>query len=216
MIVTMTLVRKYKNILSSESTGRRFIAIVLTFFLIFYSMVILSHLFLPEGILRGKNSGDFFDTSKNIWISSLQILSWNMISVVILFVSSLFAYRKNETDSYISCGILCMITWAVIDGLTLGTNSFGVQRENMELMRKLISTFDLANHAGMWELVGLNCIASAFQQKSLILSTKKVTITKKISQLKFTRSDILFLVLGLALMIMGAIIESASILKITT
>ncbi len=212
----MTFISGYKNLLSSESTWKRFIAIVLTFFFLFYSMVILSHLFLPEGILRGKNSGDLFDTSTNIWISSLQIFFWNMISVVLLIVANLFANRRKETEPYISYGILCMIAWAVIDGLTLGTNSFGIYRENTELPIKLLGTFDLANRAGMWELVGLNCIASAFQQKSLILSTKKVTITKKLSQLKFTGSDILFLVIGLILMIVGAIIESASIIKVIT
>lgn len=202
----------YKGLLSSGATIRRFFGISLTFFFAFYIAVIISHLFLPEGILRGKNTGDIFTTSLNIWISSLQIFSWNMISVVVLFAANLFAYRRNEFEPFISYGILSMIVWALIDGVTLGTNSFGIQRENMDLWNKLINTFDLINRAGMWEFLGLNCIASVFQQKSIVLTTKKTTITRKLYDLKITHMDILFFILGLLLMIVGAFIESASIL----
>jgi hypothetical protein len=174
------LIKTYKEWLTSELVAKRFAVIFFLFFLIFYSMVILSHVYLPEGILRGKNSGNVFDTSSNLWLSSFQIFSWNMLSVGTLMIANLFAYRKNEDVPFISYGILSMIVWAIIDGVTLGTNSFGIQRDNTDLPQKLLGTFDLLHKAGMWELTGLICIASVFQQKSLILTTNKTTIIKNI------------------------------------
>jgi hypothetical protein len=208
------LIKTYRGWITNESVIKRFAVIFVLFFLVFYSLVILSQLYLPEGILRGKNSGDVFDTSSNLWISSFQIFSWNMLSVGILMIANLFAYRKNEDAPFVSYGILSMMVWAIIDGITLGTNSFGIQRDNTDLPQKLLGTFDLLHRAGMWELTGLICIASVFQQKSLILTTNKTTIKKKFGQLKFTKADFCVLILGLLLMMVGAIIESTGIISL--
>lgn len=214
MISLKHLIHSYKNLLTSDSAVKRFAAIFLLFFLVFYSMVVISQLLLPEGILRGKNSGDYFDTSSNVWISTVQIFSWNMLSVIILIIANLFAYRKNTEDPYISYGVLSMIVWAIIDGVTLGTNSFGIYRENQALPAKLLGTFDLLHRAGMWELTGLICIASALQQKSLVFTTKKTTLIKKFHELNYQKADIVLIIIGLFLMLTGAIIESIGIIQV--
>lgn len=209
-----SFIKRYNVWLTSQSVWKRFVSMYLMFFLVFYSMVVISQLILPEGILRGRNTGNLFETSTNIWLSSLQIFSWNMLSIIVLMIANLFAYRSDEREPYVSYGFMSMIVWAIIDGVTLGTNSFGIHRENTELLVKLLGTFDLLHRAGMWELTGLVCIASVFQQKSIVLTTKKITTVKKFRELNYTKADLCFLILGLTLMIIGAIIESLGIIQL--
>ena len=205
-----------KKGITSEKIGCRFLYIIILYLAIFIVCTIVGDLLLPEGFLRNAptNTGGEIDFSSNLFISSLQIFLYNCISLVVIIVASLFAKRKTEEESYFPASIACLSVLAVITGLTLGTNSFGIVVENAPVLQKLMDLFYVTKYSALWEITGQTLIAACLAKKSLVLTTGKTTVVKKIDQIGFTKREIVLIGFGLSLMIFGAFIESRTILSL--
>lgn len=57
----------------------------------------------------------------NIIICTLQIFTWNMISAVAVFISSLFGKKNNDKQKYLSLSYFVFIVLVSLSAITLGT-----------------------------------------------------------------------------------------------
>ena len=158
---------------------KRQIILSIIFLLIFLGTTILSYYLLPEGFLLNKNNGTNFNTSTNIIICTLQIFAWNMISVVAVFIGSLFSKKNNDQQQYLSLSYFVFIVLILIAAITLGTWSFSFKTESVPLLERIISMFNITERAGLVEEYGMLLITCSLANKSLVMSIKNKTITKK-------------------------------------
>ena len=199
--------------LTSDKLFERIITLTIIFLLVFFGVTILSYYLLPEGFLLNKNNGTNFNTSTNIIICTLQIYAWNMISVVAIFIGSLFSKKNNEKQQYLSLSYLVFIVLILLSAITLGTWSFSVNTESVPLLERIISMFHITERAGLVELYGMLLITCSLANKSLVMSIKNKTITKKMKDIKWNKKEIICAVCGMLLMLIAAFIESKSIIR---
>ena len=198
--------------LTSDKLFERIITLTIIFLLVFFGVTILSYYLLPEGFLLNKNNGTNFNTSSNIIICTLQIFAWNMISVVAIFIGSLFSKKNNDQQQYLSLSYLVFIVLILLSAITLGTWSFSFKTESVPLLERIISMFHITERAGLVELYGMLLITCSLANKSLIMSIKNKTITKKMKDIKWNKKEIICAVCGMLLMLIAAFIESKSII----
>ena len=198
--------------LTSDKLFERIITLTIIFLLVFFGVTILSYYLLPEGFLLNKNNGTNFNTSTNIIICTLQIFAWNMISVVAIFIGSLFSKKNNDKQQYLSLSYLVFIILILISAITLGTWSFSFNTESVPLLERIISMFHITERAGLVELYGMLLITCSLANKSLVMSIKNKTITKKMKDIKWNKKEIICAVCGMLLMLIAAFIESKSII----
>ncbi len=202
-----------KKNLTSDNVIRRIITTYICFLLVFITITIFSYYLLPEGLLRNKHPISNFQTSSTLIISSLQILAWNLISVMVILFANLFTWRKNKGDHFIPLGYLAFFTQITINAVILGTWSFSVANNAVPLLYRIIGTFDILKRAGIWEMTGQLLILCATINISLLITDGKDTTTKKWKTIKLTKQEILTFSIGLVLMLLGAIIESYAIIN---
>ena len=94
----------------------------------------------------------------------------------------------------------------------LGTWSFSFNTESVPLLERIISMFNITERAGLVELYGMLLITCSLANKSLIMSIKNKTITKKMKDIKWNKKEIICAVCGMLLMLIAAFIESKSII----
>ena len=198
--------------LTSDKLFERIITLTIIFLLVFFGVTILSYYLLPEGFLLNKNNGTNFNTSTNIIICTLQILAWNMISVVAIFIGSLFSKKNNDQQQYLSLSYFIFIVLILLSAITLGTWSFSFKTESVPLLERIISMFHITERAGLVELYGMLLITCSLANKSLVMSIKNKTITKKMKDIKWNKKEIICAVCGMLLMLIAAFIESKSII----
>ena len=198
--------------LTSDKLFERIITLTIIFLLVFFGVTILSYYLLPEGFLLNKNNGTNFNTSTNIIICTLQIFAWNMISVVAIFIGSLFSKKNNDQQQYLSLSYLVFIVLILLSAITLGTWSFSFKTEPVPLLERIISMFNITERAGLVELYGMLLITCSLANKSLVMSIKNKTITKKMKDIKWNKKEIICAVCGMLLMLIAAFIESKSII----
>ena len=180
---------------------------------LFLAATILSYFLLPEGILIGKQSANF-ETSANIFYSSIQIFMWNMISVTVIVIGSLFAQKKIEDKNYLSIGYTVFFVLIIINAVTLGTWSFSVQTEAVPLMERIVGFFNIINNGGLLEMLGQLFIVTSLASISIILINAKKTTTKKLSDIKLNKFEKIGVLIGIALIYLGALIESVAIVSV--
>ena len=198
--------------LTSDKLFERIITLTIIFLLVFFGVTILSYYLLPEGFLLNKNDGTNFNTSTNIIICTLQIFAWNMISVVAIFIGSLFSKKNNDQQQYLSLSYFVFIVLILFSAITLGTWSFSFKTEPVPLLERIISMFNITERAGLVELYGMLLITCSLANKSLVMSIKNKTITKKMKDIKWNKKEIICAVCGMLLMLIAAFIESKSII----
>lgn len=198
--------------LTSDKLFERIITLTIIFLLVFFGVTILSYYLLPEGFLLNKNNGTNFNTSTNIIICTLQIFAWNMISVVAIFIGSLFSKKNNDQQQYLSLSYFVFIVLILLSAITLGTWSFSFKTESVPLLERIISMFHITERAGLVELYGMLLITCSLANKSLVMSIKNKTITKKMKDIKWNKKEIICAVCGILLMLLAAFIESKSII----
>ena len=198
--------------LTSDKLFERIITLTIIFLLVFFGVTILSYYLLPEGFLLNKNNGTNFNTSTNIIICTLQIFAWNMISVVAIFIGSLFSKKNNDQQQYLSLSYFVFIVLILLSAITLGTWSFSFKTESVPLLERIISMFHITERAGLVELYGMLLITCSLANKSLVMSIKNKTITKKMKDIKWNKKEIICAVCGMLLMLIAAFIESKSII----
>lgn len=191
----------------------RIITGVILFFLVFNLATVLSYYLLPNGFLLNKNSVLDWETSKNLLVSSLQILLFNIISVVLIFIANCFPF-PNRMNPAMSLGYWCLITQYVLNGITLGTWSFtAVFAPPPELLDRVMRTFDLSR-AGIWEMAGQLLITCATARMAISKQNEKNVYTNSFKKIKLSKQEAAVIVIGLFLMLSGAIIESYNIINL--
>ncbi|HBR03878.1 MAG TPA: hypothetical protein DD738_14860 [Ruminiclostridium sp.] len=197
--------------LGSNSLKERICWATLLFLLLFFCLTIISYFFLPEGLLKSKNPLQNWETSPNTIILTLQIFFFNLLSVLVIILGSLFGTKKEKDVNYLSFGYLAFYTLICVNAVVLGTWSFSVESEPVALPARLLRTFDLAHRAGLWEMTGQLLIACSAAHIATILTSGKNTVTKKIRDIRISKSERITFVIGSSLMLIGAIVESIAI-----
>lgn len=200
-----------KEKMSSEKVSERVVCLTISFVVIFFGITILSYFLLPEGFLLKKNSVTDFKTSENFMICAIQIFMYNMISVVFILLGSLVAQKKEGEKGYRSYGYVGFFVFIALNAITLGTWSFTVNRNSIPLTGRILRTFDIIHNAGLLEMYGQLLITAALTTKYLVMTEGKNTTTRKITELQIEKAEVITLICGLALMFMGALVESHAI-----
>lgn len=207
------MILQYKKMFSDKRVYIRIMVSLITFLLLFFSVVIVSYFFLPDGILKGKNPLSDFSTSSRLIESTLQIFFYNSISVIVLCFASLFAF-SNRNESFLSYGYLGLGTQFLINGIILGTWSFSVTNQAVPVLTmRILRTFDIFHRSGLWEMVGQLLVVCALARISFIRSNGKIIETSPLKEIRLTKVEGITIVVGLLLMFLGAFIESYAIIN---
>ncbi len=208
----MKFIKKY---MLNDKIEIRILSLTVTLLIVFNSIAIISYYLLPQGFLLGKNSTLDWESSSNILISTMQIFAFNMMAAILVITTSIFPFpRKNPI---MSSGCYVIILLFIINGITLGTWSFTSQvalsMEAPSLATRLLRTFDIFHKAGLWEMLGLIFIAGATAKIAVTEVEGKEVFSKSFKKCKFTKKVIIYIVIGLCLMLTGALIESNAIIS---
>lgn len=210
----MGLFNRIKRNLTSDDVFLRIITTYICFLLVFFSVTIVSYYLLPQGLMLNKNPLKNWDTSPNLIISSLQILTFNLLSVVVILFGNTFLVRRNKSQYFVPLGYLAFFAGIIINAVVLGTWSFSAVTDAIPLISRLIGTFDIFKRAGLWEMSGQIFILCSTVNISLIITDGKETSTKNWKTIKLTKKEIIVFSVGLILMLLGALIESYAIINI--
>src|SRR5665647_534043 len=210
----MGLFNRIKRNLTSDDVFLRIITTYICFLLVFFPVTIVSYYLLPQGLMLNKNPLKNWDTSPNLIISSLQILAFNLLSVVVILFGNTFLVRRNKSQYFVPLGYLAFFAGIIINAVVLGTWSFSAVTDAIPLISRLIGTFDIFKRAGLWEMSGQIFILCSTVNISLIITDGKETSTKNWKTIKLTKKEIIVFSVGLILMLLGALIESYAIINI--
>jgi hypothetical protein len=208
------MIDRIKRNMTSKSLALRIITTYICFLIIFNVLVIFSYYFLPQGLLLNKHPLQNWDTSPSLVISSLQIFSYNLLSVIVLLIGNIFSSRKNKTKCFMPLGYLAFFATISLNAVVLGTWSFSVITDPVPLMDRLLGTFDLLHRAGLWEMSGQLFILCSTAKISLIITDGKETIKKSWKTIELSKQEKIVFAFGLLCMLSGAIIESYAILNL--
>ncbi len=197
--------------LSSQKLVHRVIYTTFLFLVLFLSITIISYYFLPEGLLKSKNPLHNWENSSNTLLLIFQIFFYNMLSVVVIAIGSLFGQKKEIEANYLSIGYLAFFVMISQNAVVLGTWSFSVVSAAPSLFHRLIGSFDLLHRAGLWEMFGQLLITCSLAHIATIRSSGKKTETRKLREIHLSKNETLVLLTGFAFMLTGAIIEGISI-----
>lgn len=198
--------------LSSDNLKMRIFWASILFLLLFFGVTILSFYLFPEGLLKNKNSMLGWETSESVLILTSQIFFYNLLSVLVIVLSSLFGTKKERDKNYLSVGYQTFYTLICINAVVLGTWSFTIESQPVNLPGRILRTFDLVHRAGLWEMMGQLLIACSTAHIAVILSCNKNTVTKKIRDIHLSRSEKVVFISGILLMLIGAVVESIAII----
>ncbi len=197
--------------LSSNSLRERIVWTAVLFFVLFFGIMLLSYFFLPEGLLKNKNPMQSWDNSDNTLVLALQIFLYNLLSVIIIFLASLFGQKKAGDENFLSVGYMVFFTLISINSIVLGTWSFSVDTEAVPILGRVIGVFDIAHRAGLWEMAGQLLICCAIAHISIIQSKGSKTVKRSFKDIRLSNSEKAALFTGIIFMVIGALVESFSI-----
>ncbi len=204
---------RIKRKLTSDSLAERIITTYIYFLITFFTLTILSYYLLPQGILCGKHPLHNWETSLNLAISTLQIFSYNLMSVIIIILSNILASKSNKAQYFLPYGYIAFFTLISVNAVFLGTWSFSPVSDAIPLTDRIIRTLDLVHRAGLWEMTGQLFVLCATAKISLIISVGKETTTKSWKSIVLSRQELIVFSIGLIFMLLGAIIESFAIIN---
>ncbi|MDI9472215.1 MAG: hypothetical protein GX260_03870 [Tissierellia bacterium] len=197
--------------LGSNHLKERIIWAAILLLVIFFATVVISYYLLPEGVLKNKNPAQSWETSDNTLILTFQIFFYNMLSVLIISLASLFGKKESGEDNYLSIGYMTFYTLIVINGIVLGTWSFSVESDAVALLERIIHIFDLAHRAAFWEMTGQLLIVCAIAHISVFQSSGNSTTKRNLKEIRLQNSEKTALLIGIIFMLIGAVVESLSI-----
>ena len=206
----------FREKLSSNNLTERIIGTAILFFILFFGAMFISYFLLPEGLLKNKNPLQSWETSDNTLILTLQIFFYNLLSVLVIALASLFGNKKASDANYLSFGYMAFFALISVNGIVLGTWSFSVESEAVPLLGRITRTFDLVHRAGLWEMTGQLLITCANAHIATVLTSGKETATRNIRKIQLTNSEKAALMVGIVFILIGAIIESISINALVT
>lgn len=209
------MINNIKEKMTSDNVVIRIITTYIWFLIVFLTVTILSYYILPQGLLLNKHPLQNWDTSPSLLISTLQIFAFNLMSIIVLIIGNTFLIRKNIKQCFMPLGYTAFFVMITINAIVLGTWSFSVITDAIPLMDRIIGIFDIFHRAALWEMSGQLLILCATTGISLIIMDGKETIKKKWATISLSKQEIIIIGLGLVLMIMGAFIESYSIISLS-
>ncbi|HOW06821.1 MAG TPA: hypothetical protein PLQ28_03245, partial [Flexilinea sp.] len=133
----------FREKLSSDNLKERIFWASIFFLLLFFGVTVLSFYLLPEGLLKNKNPLQSWEPSESTLILTLQIFFYNLLSVLIIVFASLFGTKKEGDANYLSIGYQAFYTLVCINSVVLGTWSFSIESQPVNLTARLLRTFDL-------------------------------------------------------------------------
>jgi hypothetical protein len=146
--------------------------------------------------------------------STVQILSFNLLSVVVIILANTFLWRTNKAQCFMPLGYLAFFAQIIINAVVLGTWSFSASIDAVPLIVRIIGTFDLVHRAGLWEMSGQLFILCATARISLVITDCKETTKRNWRTIKLTKSEKGAFSLGFIFMLTGALLESYSIIQL--
>ncbi|MDI9497879.1 MAG: hypothetical protein QM270_05260 [Bacillota bacterium] len=197
--------------LSSDSLRDRVLWTSILFLATFIGVVVISYYLLPEGLLKNKNPLQNWAEADSTLLLGLQIFAYNLLSVLVISLASLFGSKKEDEAGYLSTGYAAFFTLVIINSVVLGTWSFSVESEAVPLAERIISTFDLTRRAALWEMLGQLVITCAHARIAVVRSCGKKTEKRSMRDIRWSRGEKAALLLGLVLMLIGAAVESLAI-----
>lgn len=200
---------KYK--LSSPHLRERILTGFALMVALFLGVTLLSYWLLPEGILRGKNPAQSWEESSNNVTLFAQIFFFNLISVIVITLGSLFAIRPNTEHHYFSTGWLVLYTLISIYAVTLGPWSFSVERETPTILNRIIGILNVAELSVICVTVGQLFITAALARIAIMRTTGQKIENTKLGDTRLTRPELLVLLAGIPLMLISAAIEAVVI-----
>ena len=198
--------------LASDKISERILWLTGLWFLLFFGSVVLSFFLLPKGFLKDYTESRDFETSANLLISTVQIFFFNQIAVIAILIGSVFAKKRKEKERYLTLGYYCFFLMIMFNCVVLGTGSFSVNDVGVTLADRIIGMFQITEHAGLIEMFGELLITCAMADKYLVMTQGKNTTTRSIKEIRWEKQDVICIVLGVLLMLLGAFIESRAIL----
>ncbi len=201
--------------LANQNVWVRVVYAVILYISIFIATTIVSYFLLPEGMLKNKNPAQNWEMSRSVLTAALQIFAYNLGSVVLIAIVSLFAKKNKNEQRYISLGYLVMLILVVINGVVLGTWSFAIGSPPVPLLDRLLGIFDIFHRAALWEMIGQIFILSGLANIAIVRTNAKRTVARKMTEVKLTYAEKIVLISGLVLMLLGAVIEAIAIVAIS-
>jgi len=206
--------RIIKKILKGTLDGnvfKRILFLFISFLAIFYITLIISYLLLPEGFLRGKHPVvNMLELSPNVWISTLQIILYNLVFIVILILSSLIAEKsKILSNKYVPVSYITFWGLMLLLGIIMGTWSFELSRPPETFIQRLLCTFDIYHHSGLLEILAYLFITSVSYKFTLWYSDgKKILSSRKLWEIQLSKNEKIILACAFFLLFLSAFIES--------
>lgn len=198
----------------SESIYKRIMWLYAAFFLLFYSVTIISYFIFPEGILRGKHPLiSNLDTSPNLWLCMLQIAGYNFIPLLLIISANLLAQKSRIIkDKFIPTGYNCFWVITIIFALYLGTWSFEVVTPAPILLTRLVQIFDVTHHSGIIEMSAYLLAAAVSYRCTLWYSDRKmIVISKRMKDISLTEREKGVFILAFLFIFISAFIEAYNI-----
>ncbi|MFW5890897.1 MAG: hypothetical protein ACOCUI_01605 [bacterium] len=153
----------------------RFISLYSLGLLLFFISWITSYLLLPDGMLNGfgalaKLAGD--SAAETLGLEFIKIFGLNIIGLLFIIIGN-YILRVNS----FSFGYLIPLTWMILYGITLGTNSFSIPLEE-----PMAPTLAILGRSGLYEMMAATLLAvstnSISVNKSESFSSKSKPIPK--------------------------------------
>jgi hypothetical protein len=208
------MISRIKRNLTSNNITLRILTTYICLLLIFITVTIVSYYLLPQGLLRNRHPLQNWGNSPSLVILTLQLFSYNLLSVIVIIFGNTFSSRKNKSDYFMPLGYTAFFVMISIHGITLGTWSFSVVTDAIPLIDRITGTFDIFHRAGLWEMSGQLFILCATAKIALIITDGKETTKKSFKAIKLSKQEILVAAVGLIFMLTGAFIESYSIINL--
>ena len=174
----------------------------------------LSWPLLPEGLLKNANPLWNWAVSSRPLVGGLQIFGFNLIFACVLVGANLFA-RGPQGGPLIPCGYSCLLLLFLLYGLMVGTWSFQMGGEAPPFAARLLRMLHISEASGMVEMSAFCCIASGTADISFVQTLGGRTTAGRLRDIRLSRQDGLVLALGFLLLFAAAMIEAASILRLT-
>lgn len=205
--------RRVKELLGGPSLLPRVLTAATLVVVLFPLLVALSHWLLPEGLLRGWNPLQQWEESPRPWVLAAQLFAFNLISVVVIAATSLFAGKRSGERTYLSVAYSVLAVFLALNAVTLGTWSFSSAPAGgvPGLGGRLLGLLDLTHRAATWEMAGQVLITCALAGISVVRTSGRETTTRPLRQVRLTRAEVVAVVVGLVLMVTGAVVEAWSI-----
>ena len=210
--------KKIINGVVDDNIYKRIGWMYVSFLLIFISVTVLSYFLLPDAFLRGKHPiVSRLEFSPALWISTLQIFGYNLISTSLVIVANLIAHKyRISKEKFVPIGYIAFWGIIILCALYLGTWSFEVVTEAPPLYLRLISTFDVFHRSGFIELSAyLLAAAVSFKFTLWHSDGKKIIKIKKWKDIKLAISEKIIFILVFVLLFCSAFIESYRIIQLT-